>query len=132
MAAAKRAASSTPGVVTFAAVVLFVLAGLHAIYAVSEFADSLWALDRTEGIAGGDLWVWGIVDSVIAVLLATGGVSLLAGHPYGRWIAIIWAILAAIRWLYWIPAAPLFSVVMVVIAMVVLYAATVYPEHDKK
>ena len=132
MARAKAAATGTPGVVVFAAVVLFVIGGLHAVQAVAELADNTWTLQSDDGIWHDNLWVWGIVDGILAVLLITGGVSLLAGQPYGRWIAIIWSIFAAIRWLYWIPAAPLFSVVALVIAMVVLYAATVYPEHFEK
>ena len=100
--------------------------------AVSELADNTWTLESDNGIFNSDLWVWGIIDGILGILLIGAGVSLLAGHSFGRWIAIVWAIFAAIRWLYWIPAAPLFSVVALVIAMVVLYAATVYPEHFQK
>ncbi len=132
MAKAKAAATSAPGVVVFAAVVLFVIGGLHVIQAVSELADNTWTLESDNGIFNSDLWVWGIIDGILGILLIGAGVSLLAGHSFGRWIAIVWAIFAAIRWLYWIPAAPLFSVVALVIAMTVLYAATVYPEHFEK
>jgi hypothetical protein len=132
MAKAKAAATSAPGVVVFAAVVLFVIGGLHAIQAVSELTDSTWALESDNGIFNDNLWAWGIIDGILAILLIFGGVSLLAGHTFGRWIAIVWAIFAAIRWLYWIPAAPLLSVVALVIAMTILYAATVYPEHFEK
>ena len=132
MARAKAAATSAPGVVVFAAVVLFVIGGLHAIQAVGELADNTWTLESDNGIFNDDLWAWGIIDGILAILLITAGVSLLAGQPFGRWVAIVWAIFAAIRWLYWIPAAPLYSVVALVIAMTVLYAATVYPEHFEK
>ena len=133
MAKARAQAASTPGVVVFAAVVLFVIGGLHAVQAISELVNNTWTFDAGNGIfVENNLWVWGVIDAVLAVLLIFGGVSLLTGQPFGRWVAIIWAIFAAIRWLYWIPAAPVFSVVALVIAMTVLYAATVYPERFEK
>jgi hypothetical protein len=132
MAKARAAATSTPGVVLFAAVVLFVIGGLHAIQAISELVDNTWTLESDNGLFSDDLYIWGIIDAVLAVLLVFGGISLLAGQPFGRWVAIVWAIFAAIRWMYWIPAAPLFSIVALVITMMVLYAATVYPEHFEK
>jgi hypothetical protein len=133
MAKAKAQAVATPGVVVFAAVVLFVIGGLHAVQAISELVNNTWTFDASNGVfVENNLWVWGVIDAVLAVLLIFGGASLLTGQPFGRWVAIIWAIFAAIRWLYWIPAAPVFSVVALVIAMMVLYAATVYPEHFSK
>jgi len=132
MARAKAAAKGTPGVVVFAAIVLFVAGGIHAVQAVSELVDNTWTLESDNGLFNDNLWVWGIIDGIIALLLIFGGAALLSGQPFGRWIAIIWSIFAAIRWLYWIPAAPLFSITMLVIAMAVLYAATVYPEHFER
>lgn len=109
----------------FAAIVLFVVAGLHVVYAVSEFADRLWELEATNGLAANDLWVWGIIDSVLAVALAVAGVSVLYGGAFGAIFGVAWAAVDAMRWLYWVPAHPLLSVVAIAINGVVIYALTV-------
>ena len=118
-----------PNVVTFAGVVLIAAAGFHALYAISELTDTLWALDNVGGIAAeNDLWVWGVVDGVIAVALLVAGIMLLnGGGAFAVVVGGVWAAIDAVRYLYWIPAHPLLSVTMVVIDLVVIYALFAYP-----
>ena len=128
MAARRAAAQRVPGVITFAALLMLVAAGLHLVYGLGELTDSVWRLDHANGIFAGDLWIWGIVDVVVAVILALAAVDLLRGGETGRLIGIIWIVLSMIRWLYWIPAAPLAGVVMLIIGVVILYGLTAHGE----
>jgi hypothetical protein len=126
--AARRRVPRVPGVITFVALLMFVAGGLHLVYGLGELTDSVWRLDHSNGIFAGDLWVWGIVDVVVAVILAAAAADLLRGGETGRLIAIIWIVLSMIRWLYWIPAAPLAAVVLLIIDAVILYGLTAHGE----
>ncbi len=126
--AARRRAARVPGVITFAALLMFVAAGLHLVYGLGELTDSVWKFDHTNGIFAGDLWVWGIIDVVVAVVLALAAADLIRGGETGRMIAIIWVVLSAIRFLYWIPAAPLMAVVLLIIDAFILYGLTAHGE----
>ncbi len=110
-----------PAMIVFTVAILLVIAGLHLIYGISELADNVWRLDHTNGVFTNNLWVWGIVDVVFAVVLAYAAADVLRGGETGRIVAIIWIGLSMIRWLYWIPAAPLASVVILIIDAGMLY-----------
>lgn len=122
------AANPRPSGVTFAAVAMMVLAGLHLVYGVSELADNVWVLEKTDGLAAGDLWIWGIVDTVAALFLFVAGASLLGGGTFGQVVGLVWASLSAVRWLYWIPASPELSVVMVAVDAAIILSLTGNPQ----
>jgi hypothetical protein len=107
---------------------MLVLGGLHAVYGVSELLDNAWELEKANGLAAGDLWAWGIVDMLSALFLLVAGASLLGGGSFGRVVGLVWASLSAVRWLYWIPAEPLFAVVMVVVDVSIILSLTGNPQ----
>jgi hypothetical protein len=107
---------------------MLIVGGLHVIYAVSEFADHLWVLDKTNGLADTHLWAWGIADAVVAAFLLIAGASLLGGGKFGRVVGLVWISLSAVRWLYWIPAAPLLAVVVLVIDVMIISSLTGNPQ----
>jgi hypothetical protein len=111
-----------PGWITFAAVMLFVGAGVHALWAINEFADAAWVADVTNGILDDQLWLWALWDSAITVLFLYAGWDLLRGTGnVGRWLAVIAASVSIVRWMYWIPFAPLAGFTIVILAALVIY-----------
>src|SRR5258708_1786301 len=55
---ANAAVGQRPGLVTFAAVMMFVLAGFQLTFAIVEFANAAWVAANVEGSFGGPLWIW--------------------------------------------------------------------------
>jgi uncharacterized membrane protein len=66
--------------------------------------------------------LWGIVDSIIALIALYAGIDLLRGGGFGRAMAYVFAVVGAIRWLFVIPAAPILAVVVITLCVMVIYA----------
>src|SRR3954464_9146075 len=73
-----------PGLVTFAAVMMFALGGFHILLAVSEFAGSTWELTRLDiELFITSLIFLGIFDLLIGALGLYAGFSILRGGALG-------------------------------------------------
>src|SRR5918993_5523499 len=111
-----------PGLLTYAAIMMFVLGGFHILLAISEFASSTWVLSRLDiELFIPILFIWGIVDLVIGSIAVYSGVSILRGGAFGGTAGIAFATLGIIRWLFFIPVSPVLAVVVVVLVFFVIY-----------
>ena len=111
----------------FAGVILFIsgafsvvqalvaLIGPNTYYAVEN--GTLWLLDLTG---------WGWWNLIIGALLIVTAVALFAGQTWARVIAIILAVLSALGQLLLIPAQPWWSLIVIAIDVLIIYALTVH------
>jgi hypothetical protein len=113
------------GWLTYAAVMMFISAGLYALWAINLWTDAAWLTDVSDGLLGDERWLWGIFDAAMAVLFVFAGKSLLDGRDFGRWVAVVAASIACIRWFYWMAFAPFLSLTILVMMFLVLYAVLV-------
>jgi hypothetical protein len=113
-----------PGLVTFSAIMLFIGAGYQFVFALSEFFNAAWLAGTTYGTFGGNLWLWGILDVIFAVVLFYAGYDLLSGGGFGFVVGVCVATLSAIRWFFYIPAAPILSLAVIGIDILILYGLT--------
>jgi hypothetical protein len=113
------------GWLTYAAVIMFIAAGLSTIWAINLWADAAWLTDVSNGILGGQKWLWGLVDIALAIVFFYAGRSLLEGQDFGRWVAVIAASIGILRWFYWMAFAPFLALTVVAMLFLVLYAVLV-------
>ena len=118
-----------PGLVTFAASMMFLLGAFQLLFAIEEFARAAWIAANIEGTVGGPLWVWGIVDAVFAIAALYAGYDLLQGGRFGQLFGLIVASLSAIRWFFYIPAAPWAAVIAIVVDVLIIYGLTVHSDY---
>jgi hypothetical protein len=121
-----------PGWLTFAAVVLFAVAGLRLISGISYLADSGRVSDLSAGLFGGNVFWWGIWDLVIAGLAFFAAYSLLGGNPFGRIVAYVWAILVIIESFLILGWAPWFGAAAIALALLVIYAVSVTSDYREE
>jgi hypothetical protein len=124
-----RAAAHRPGVLTFAAVVMFVVAGLEALSALLAFLGTGWWVTEAGNLVYANFVVWGIVDSLIALIALYAGIDLLRGGTFGLGMGYLFAVVGAIRWLFVVPAAPVLAVVMVALCVMVAYGLTKHSDY---
>jgi hypothetical protein len=117
-----RRATHRPGVLTFAAVIMFVVAGFEALSALLAFAGTGWWVTSMGDLVYANFVVWGIVDLLIALIALYAGIDLLRGGSFGRAMGYLFATVGAIRWLFVIPAAPVLAVVVIALCVMVVYA----------
>src|SRR5215204_1281858 len=105
-----------PGLVTFAAVMMFALGGFHVLLSISEFASSTWVLSRLDiELFIPILFIWGIIDLIIGAIALYAGFSILSGGTLGWLMGVAFACVGIIRWLFYIPVAPVLAVAVIVL-----------------
>jgi hypothetical protein len=119
-----------PGMITFAAVILFLVAGFEALASLLAFAGTGWWVTDMGNLVYTNFALWGIVDGIIALIALYAGIDLLRGGGFGRVMAYLFAIVGAIRWLFVIPAAPVLAVVIIVLCVMVIYALAAHPDYS--
>ena len=110
------------GMVTFAAVIMFMVAGFEVLSALLAFAGTGWWVTTSGDLVYANLVFWSILDLITAAIAIYAGADLLRGGAFGKTMAYLFAGLAAIRWLFVIPAAPILAVVIIALCVMVIYA----------
>jgi hypothetical protein len=116
------AVAHRPGMLTFAAIIMFMVAGFEALSAILAFAGTGWWVTDMGNLVYTNFALWGVLDLVIALIALYAGISLLRGGSFGRGMAYVFAVVGAVRWLFVIPAAPILAVVVIALCVMVVYA----------
>ena len=124
-------ATHRPGVLTFAAVIMFVVAGLEALSALLAFAGTGWWATSTGDLVYTNFVFWGVLDAIIALIALYAGIDLLRGGTFGLVIGYLFAGLGAIRWLIAIPAAPVLAVVVIALCVMVIYGLAKHSDYSE-
>ncbi len=99
-----------------------------------KILDALWAFKYDDEVSGevqtvvfeGDLTAWGWVWLVVGIVLIAAGIAVVGGAEWARWVGIVAAAVAAIAFLPWIYYQPLWTILSVGLAMLVVYALATY------
>lgn len=124
---AKNQPSGWVGWIGFASFMLL-LAGVFALLAgfVALFKDTViynsynnnaWVLDYNQ-------WGWIHIAAGVLSIIAAG--SLMAGHMFGRVYAVLIALLSAFANMAFVPIYPIWSIMIIVIDLLIIYAVTVH------
>lgn len=129
MSQAPQTLGRRPGLVTFAAIMMFLLGGFQLTFAILEFANATWIALNVYGSFGGYLWLWGIIDALFALVAIYAGYDLLRGGVFGQWVGIAIAAVSAIRWFFYLPAAPWLAVVIIAVDILIIYGLVAHQEY---
>ena len=125
------AVARRPGMVTFAAIIMFMVAGFEALSALLAFAGTGWWVTDAGNLVYANFVLWGILDLLIALIALYSGIDLLRGGTFGIAMGYLFAVLGAIRWLFVIPAAPILSVVIIALCVMIIYALAQYSDYSQ-
>lgn len=132
MSQVSNALGRRPGLVTFSAIMMFILAGFQLTWGIIElvygFAGYTWIV-TTYGTFGGYLWLWGIFDLLIAAVVFYTGVDLLRGGVFGQVVGLVIAGLSAIRWFFYLPAMPWLAIVIIAVDIIIIYGLVAHSEY---
>jgi hypothetical protein len=125
----RAATHRRPGILTFAAVLMFVVAGLEALSALLNFAGTGWWVTETGNLVYANFVFWGILDLIIGIIALYAGIDILRGGTYGLIVGYLFAVVGAIRWLFVIPAAPVLAVVVIALCVMVIYGLAKHSDY---
>jgi hypothetical protein len=117
------------GLVAFASVVLAVVGIFNLIYGIAAVANAHVFVAGAHYVFG-DLRFWGWVTLIVGVLqlIAAGGV--LTGSQLARWYGVFVVSLSAIAMMFFIPAYPLWALVIIAVDIVAIYGLCAYGSRD--
>lgn len=115
------------GMVIFAGVIMIVIGIFHAIEGlVAVFDPGYYLVTKGGLVVSVDYTAWGWTHLLIGVLVALTGVGLLAGQTWARVTGIVLAAVSAIVNLAFIAAYPVWTVILVGLDVIVVYALAVH------
>ena len=85
------AVTRRPGMVTFAAVIMFMVAGFEALSALLAFAGTGWWVTDAGNLVYANFVLWGILDLIIALIALYAGIDLLRGGTFGLAMGYLFA-----------------------------------------
>jgi hypothetical protein len=110
------------GWLLFAAVMLIVIGVFNVIDGlVALFNDEVYQVTE-DGLIVWDFTAWGIIHLILGGVLILAGLGLVARSQLARWVAIVAAGLNAIAQIAFIPAFPLWSILIIALDVVIIYA----------
>ena len=121
------------GWIIFAAVVLGV-AGVMRIF------DSIWAFryhgvlpqHLEDAIFGTSLKTYGWVYLVVGVLLILSAFAVMSRSQIGIWVGVVFAAIASISAIWWMPYYPIWSLTYVGLGVLVIYALIAHGYDSEK
>src|SRR5215471_15171634 len=117
------------GLIFFASVMLVILGFFNLIYGIAAIAHSHVFLANTHYVFG-NLRTWGWITVIIGVLQLLAAAGVVMGNQLARWFAVAVLGLNAIDQMFFIPAYPLWSLVIIAVDVVALYGLCVYGSRE--
>ncbi len=109
----------------FAATIFIVIGVLNVIYGLTMIINDEWVLFGAETVWYIDLSTWGWITLLVGVLqlFVAWGVS--SYQTWAQVVGIIFAVLAMVNAFFVVPYYPVWSIIVIVLTVMVIYALTV-------
>jgi hypothetical protein len=121
---AKSGGRTYSGWAAFAGVMLFMVGSLDALWGLAAVLNDDVVVVGGHGAIIADLTTWGWVHLLVGSLMALTGVGLLMGSNAARLPAILFVTINAISQIVWFPAAPLWSFLLIILDVTIIYQLT--------
>jgi len=124
-----RAEGRGYGMVLFASILLLVIGFFNMIYGIAAIANSHVFVANANYVIG-DLRAWGWVTLILSVLqlIAAGGIVM--GNQLARWFAVAVVGINAIEMMFFIPAYPLWALIIIAADVVALWGLCAYGSRE--
>lgn len=120
------------GWIVFAALMLVMLGIFHVMQGlVALFRDEVYVVGSDGLVISVDYTSWGwahVIGGAIAVVV---GACLVAGQMWARVVAVVVAMLSAVVNIMFLPAYPVWSMIMIAVDVLVIWAVTVHGHEVK-
>jgi hypothetical protein len=115
------------GWLVFASFMMFLVGSFQAIQGlVAIFDDGYYVVRESGLVVEVDYTVWGFVHLILGILLILCGAGVLTGNVVARGVGVLLAGLSALANMAFIGAYPVWSIIVIVVDVLVIYALTVH------
>ncbi len=111
------------GWLMFAGIMLILVGAFQAIDGlIALFKDELYVVRPNGLVVNVDYTAWGWTHLLLGILLIAAGYAVFSGRVWGRTLGVIAAILSAVVNFAFIPAYPVWSLLIITVDILVIYA----------
>jgi hypothetical protein len=122
-----RPVTAWSGWAAFAGIMLVMLGCFQAIEGlVAVFDDGFYRVTSGGLLVNVDYTAWGWTHLLLGLLIAVSGLGVLSGNVAARAVAVVLAGISALVNLAFIEAYPVWSVIVITVDVLVIYALTVH------
>jgi len=115
--------------IVFAVALLVTVGFFNLIDGIAAIANSHVFIANAHYVIG-DLRVWGWVVLILGTLQIIAAVAVLAGSQAARWFAVVVISLNAIGQMFFIPAYPFWSLMIIAVDVVALWGLCAYGSRE--
>ena len=114
------------GMAIFAGTLLILVGGFNVIYGlVALFKDQVLVATNS-GMVAFDVTTWGWITLILGVVQIAVGLGILGGQSWALVFGVIIAVLNAFNQIAFLPAQPVWSAIIIVVDVLIIYALTVH------
>src|SRR5829696_3649755 len=114
------------GWIVFAAVMMILVGTLNAIHGLVAIFNDDWVVWTNRGNLYFDLTTWGWIHLGVGIAVALAGFGLFTGNVLARAIAVLVAGISIVANFLYLPAYPVWALVIIAIDVFVIYALTAH------
>lgn len=115
------------GGLIFAATVMLIIGIWQVLMGIAALAADAFFVVSPEYAYEIDVVAWGWIHLVIGVLVFLTGLAIFSGAMWARWVGIFFAIIVTIANFFFLPYFPIWSLVVIALAIFVIWALAAAP-----
>jgi hypothetical protein len=117
------------GLILFASVLLVIVGCFNLIYGIAAIANAHVFVANAHYVFGG-LRSWGWITLIIGALQLVAAAGVVGGNQLARWFGVAVLGLNAIDQMFFIPAYPFWSLMIIAVDVVALYGLCAYGSRE--
>ena len=114
------------GWISFAGVMMVIAGGLNALYGLIAVVNDEWVVWTNRADLYIDISQWGWVHLIVGLVLLLCGIGVFSGNVLARTVGVIAAAVSLIANFAFIPAYPIWALVVVTIDVLIIWALTAH------
>jgi hypothetical protein len=120
------------GWIVFSGIMMIMLGMFEAIIGfVALFKEDYYAVPRSGLVISVDYTTWGWVHLLLGIIALAAGFGVLVGQMWARVTGIILAVVSAVANIAFLAAYPIWSTIVIVVDVLVIYALAVHGREVK-
>ncbi|HLN77756.1 MAG TPA: hypothetical protein VK204_11980 [Nocardioidaceae bacterium] len=114
------------GVIAFAGILMVLSGAFHVVQGLVALVNDNFYVIGQDYVFKFDVTTWGWIHLIAGIIVALAGMALFQGSVWARTVAVILACVSIIASFLWMPYYPLWSLVVIVFDLFVIWAVTVH------
>jgi hypothetical protein len=130
--ATREVSGSTVGLVVFAGVMMMMIGTFHALTGLAAILENEFFVVGPQYAYEFDVTAWGWVHLILGVIVGVAGWQVFNGATWARIVGMTLASLSAIANFFFIPYQPVWAILMLSLAVLVIAALAAYSPRGER